>query len=210
MSLRITRVYTKTGDDGATSLVGGQRVSKDDPRIEAYGTSDELMALLGWAREELRGEKGRFGAPGDAALLDAMLEFLANKLFTLGGDLATRIEDRHPSMPVIREEDIVYLEHACDRFNGELPPLKDFVLPGGSRTTVALHLGRTVARRAERAVAALGRHEETGGVAGRFLNRLSDLLFVLARWVTLKQGAPEVIWNRELPEPDLAAGSLRG
>ncbi len=201
---RITRVYTRTGDTGTTGLAGGQRVPKDSPRIEAYGTSDELMSLLGWVREELLYESGRFEHVAEAQFTEELIVFLANKLFTLGGDLATRIEDRHPEQPVIREEDIVYLEKVCDRLNGELEPLRDFVLPGGSRTASGLHLARTVARRAERAVVALARHEETGGVVDRYLNRLSDLLFVLARWVNLKLGVPEVVWDRQLPAPNLA------
>ena len=203
---RITSVYTRTGDDGMTGLVGGQRVPKDDPRIAAYGTADELMSVLGWAREELLAETDRFGSPEDARLVDSLLRFMANKLFTLGGDLATRIEDRHPAMPVIREEDIAYLERVCTRLNSELEPLREFVLPGGSRTASALHLARTVARRAERAVMSLSRHEETGGAVGRYLNRLSDALFVLARWVNLKLGVPEILWDRNLPEPGLPEG----
>ena len=203
MSLRITRVYTKSGDDGTTGLVGGQRVPKYDPRIEAYGTVDELASILGWARQEVVQEAVRFTDRQDAARLDALLEFLGNKLFTLGGDLATRLEDRHPMMPVIRTEDIDQLERVCDAYNEHLPPLKDFILPGGSRSSSALHVARTVARRAERSVVALSEHEETGGLPAKYLNRLSDALFVVARWVNHKQRVEEVIWRRELAEPEL-------
>jgi cob(I)alamin adenosyltransferase len=202
MAMRITRVYTRSGDDGTTGLVGGQRVPKWDPRIEAYGTSDELMSLLGWARQELAGEAARFPDPADVAKLDALLEFIGNKLFTLGGDLATRVEDRHPMMPVIVEEDITFLERVCDAYNDSLPPLKDFILPGGTRTAAALHVARTVCRRAERAVIMLAGREDTGH-AGRYLNRLSDALFVVARWVNQRTGVPDVTWNRALPEPTL-------
>lgn len=200
--VRITKVYTKSGDDGTTGLVGGQRVPKWDPRIEAYGTSDELMSILGWARQELKQEAGKFPAPDDGEKLDKLLEFLGNKLFTLGGDLATRVADRHPMMPVITEADITFLEKVCDAYNEELAPLKDFILPGGSRTAAALHVARTVCRRAERAVLMLAEKEETGE-AGRYLNRLSDVLFVIARWVNFKLQVSDVTWNRDLPEPPL-------
>jgi cob(I)alamin adenosyltransferase len=203
MSLRITRVYTRSGDDGHTGLVGGQRVPKTNPRIEAYGTVDELASVLGWARQELVSETARFANAGDATFIDQLLEFVGNKLFTLGGDLATRVEDRHPMMPVITEDDIAWLEQVCDAYNEELPPLKDFILPGGSRTASALHLARTVARRAEREVLRLQSVEETGGLPGKYLNRLSDALFVVARWVNQRMGEPEVIWRRDLPTPSL-------
>ncbi len=201
--MRITRVYTRSGDDGTTGLVGGQRVPKDDPRIQAYGTTDELTSILGWAREEIRAESAAFADSQDATRLDQLLEFFGNKLFTLGGDLATRLEDRHPAMPVIREDDIAYLEKVCDTFNDSLPPLTDFVLPGGSRTAAALHVARTVARRAEREVASLQRREDLGALPARYLNRLSDALFVLARWANARLRREEVIWRRDLPEPPL-------
>lgn len=201
--MRITRVYTRSGDDGTTGLVGGQRVPKDDPRIQAYGTTDELTSILGWAREEIRTEAASFADPQDAERLDQLLEFFGNKLFTLGGDLATRLEDRHPAMPVIREDDIAYLEKVCDAFNDSLPPLTDFVLPGGSRTGAALHVARTVARRAEREVASLQRREDLGALPARYLNRLSDALFVLARWANARLRREEVIWRRDLPQPPL-------
>jgi cob(I)alamin adenosyltransferase len=204
MSLRITRVYTRTGDGGETGLVGGQRVSKADPRIEAYGTVDELAALIGVARLELVADRTRL-SPEDGDRVDAMLEFCGNKLFTLGGDLATRIPDRHPMMPVIVDDDVAFLERACDAYNGALPPLKDFVLPGGTRLSAALHVCRTVARRTEREVIRLSSLEETGELPVRYLNRLSDFLFVLSRWVNLRMGAQEVIWRRTLPEPTLPA-----
>jgi cob(I)alamin adenosyltransferase len=203
MSLRITRVYTRSGDDGSTGLVGGQRVPKTNPRIQAYGTTDELASFIGWARQELASEKERFADQAHAAMLDQLLEYFGNKLFTLGGDLATRLEDRHPMMPVIVDADIAWLEQVCDQYNEPLAPLKDFILPGGSRTAAALHVARTVARRAEREVLHLAAIEETGGLPARYLNRLSDALFVVARWVNFKMSVPEVIWRRDLPEPTL-------
>lgn len=203
MADRITRVYTRSGDDGTTGLVGGQRVPKDNARIEAYGTSDELMSIIGWIRAELAEERSRFSSTSDATGLDQLLEFIGNKLFTLGGDLATRIPDRHPLMPVIVAADIEFLERVCDAYNEDLPALKDFVLPGGSRTAAALHVARTVARRAERTVITLQASEETGGLPAKYLNRLSDALFILARWTLNRMTIPEVIWRRDLPEPRL-------
>src|SRR5690606_9577842 len=176
---------------------------KDDPRIAAYGTSDELSAVLAVARAELNAERERFFDAENAERVDALLEFLLNKFFTLGGDLATRIPDRHPMMPVITEEDVKFLESVCDAYNAELPPLKDFILPGGSRTAATLHVARTVARRAERVVVALDAVEETGGLPARWLNRASDALFVLARYVNRQMGVDDVIWRRDLPAPEL-------
>ena len=201
--LRITRVYTKTGDDGETGLVGGQRVAKNHPRIEAYGNVDELSSALGHARMELEGEEARFSSVEDARLLADHLQYIQNQLFTLGGDLATRPEDRHPSMPVIGASCIDYLERVCDRFNGDLEPLRDFILPGGTRTAASLHVARTVCRRAERGVAALGLEEELGAFVAIYLNRLSDALFVLARWANARMGVAEFTWARSLPEPPL-------
>jgi len=198
---RITRVYTKTGDDGTTGLVGGQRVRKDSARIESYGTVDELSAALGIARLELESESQVFGDPRDAGLLGDHLRHIQNQLFTLGGDLATRIPDRHPMMPVVTVDLVNYLERVCDAFNGSLAPLTDFILPGGSRTSAALHAARTICRRAERAVLSLAAEEDTGPHALVYLNRLSDALFVLARWANARMNVPEFTWDRKLEEP---------
>ncbi len=200
---RITRVYTKTGDKGETGLVGGQRVPKSHPRIEAYGTVDELASALGVARLELEGEKARFTPVECADQLAAHLKFIQNQLFTLGGDLATRAEDRHPMMPIIGETHIGYLERLCDAFNAELPPLKDFILAGGTRTAAALHVARTICRRAERVVHSLADEEKIGTPPLVYLNRLSDALFVLARWTNARQGVEEFIWQRDLEEPGM-------
>lgn len=206
--MRISRVYTKTGDKGETGLAGGQRVPKNHPRIEAYGVGDELMAALGAVRLELDGERERFDSEEDARRIDTLLEFLQNELFTLNGDLATRIEDRHPQMDVINEEKVAWLEKVCDVYNEELPPLADFVLPGGSRTGVALNTARTITRRAERAAYTLSCHDQIGPHVIRYLNRLSDVLFVLGRWVNGKMGLDEVIWRKGLERPDLGGQSL--
>ncbi len=204
MSMRITKVYTKGGDDGTTGLVGGQRLRKDHPRIESYGTVDELMAALAVARVEWQQEHpGRVRSAERAADFAALLEYMQNLLFTLGGELATRVEDLDPRMPVIRGEDVAYLEQVCDAYNAELEALRDFVLPGGSRTSAALHLARTVARRAERCVVALSAQEKVGPDCAVFLNRFSDALFVLCRWVNRELRVPEVLWRHGLKPPPL-------
>ncbi|MGF1572370.1 MAG: cob(I)yrinic acid a,c-diamide adenosyltransferase [Sumerlaeia bacterium] len=200
---RITKVYTKTGDRGETGLVGGQRVAKYNLRIESYGTVDELTSTLGVARLENKADQNRYQNPADVELVEWHLDFIQHQLFVLGGDLATRVEDRHPLMPVIREEHVDYMERLIDAFNQDLPPLKDFILPGGSRTAAQLHICRTVSRRAERLVCHLAAEEEVDVQALIYLNRLSDALFVLARWVNLKMGVRETTWNRKLIEPPL-------
>jgi len=183
--------------------VGGQRVAKDHPRIEAYGTVDELSSALGTARVELADEMNRFGEAADGAKLAAHLKFIQNQLFTLGGDLATRLEDRHPMMPVLTQAEIDYLERLCDALNADLAPLTDFILPGGSRTAAALHVARTVCRRGERVLLDLARTEDIGEPPLVYLNRLSDALFVLARWANARMGIDEFTWARDFAEPDL-------
>lgn len=205
---RITKVYTKTGDRGETGLVGGQRVAKYNLRIESYGTVDELTSTLGVARLENKADAPRYKNPADVELLEWHLDYIQHQLFVLGGDLATRVEDRHPLMPVIKAEHIDYMERLIDAFNLDLPPLKDFILPGGSRTAAQLHISRTVARRAERLICHLAADEEIDDHALVYLNRLSDALFVLARWVNLKMDVRESIWNRKLIEPPLPTSSI--
>lgn len=204
MSMRITKVYTKSGDDGTTGLVGGQRLRKDHARIESYGTVDELMAAMACARVEFSAEHvGRVRSAQRAADFAGLLEYMQNLLFTLGGELATRVEDLDPRMPVIGAGDVEFLERACDAYNAELPALKDFVLPGGSRTSAALHVARTVARRAERCVVALAAEEPVGAHCAVFLNRFSDALFVLCRWVNREMQVPEVLWRHGMKPPAL-------
>ncbi len=201
---RITRVYTKSGDRGHTGLVGGQRVPKDHPRIAAYGAVDELAAALGMCRLEVLDETAGFDARENAHKLAENLKYIQNQLFTLGGDLATRVEDRHPQMPVITQAEVVYLERLCDTFNESLPPLTDFVLAGGSRTAGALHIARTVCRRCERDVQKLASEEEIGEHPMVYLNRLSDALFVLSRWANHHLGIEEFVWHKSLEEPVLS------
>jgi len=190
--IAINRVYTRQGDRGETGLAGGQRVPKDSPRIEAYGTVDELNSFLGAARAtvmELAQAEPRLAALG-AALLRVQHE-----LFNLGSILATLPEDVHPKQARVTEADVARLESEIDQMNAELAPLRSFVLPGGSRLNAELHVCRTVCRRAERATVALAR---VGGIPAetvRYLNRLSDALFVWSRWASHITGAPETLWE---------------
>ena len=180
------KIYTKTGDDGDTGLFGGARVSKASARVEAYGTVDELNAVLGVARAA--------GLPGD---LDGLMGAVQSDLFTLGAELATVAgKERSLGIPLLDEADIARLEAAIDESEGTLAPLKNFVLPAGTAGAAALHLARTVCRRAERAV--VGRPEGAGARAEIkvYLNRLSDLLFSLARQVNHRAGVEDVPWSR--------------
>jgi cob(I)alamin adenosyltransferase len=198
--LGLNRIYTKRGDCGETSLVGGQRLPKDDPRIEAYGTIDELNSFVGAAC--LTAEQLVAGCL-DIFPLAAMLKRVQHELFNLGSILATKPEDVHPKQPRITQAEIDLLESEIDHMNSDLPPLRSFVLPGGCRLNVELHLCRTVCRRAERICVALARHEELPPEAIRYLNRLSDAFFVWSRWASHRLAAPEVLW-----EPNLAASAL--
>jgi len=175
--MRINRVYTRTGDTGQTSLVGGARVSKSSARVDAYGEVDELNSVIGIAR-----------ARSNDAQIDEVLGVIQNDLFTLGADLASPSEI---SVPRIDETFITKLENFADQFLSELEPLKEFILPGGIDGGAVLHLARTVARRAERRVVALSETEELNPETIVYLNRLSDLLFILARVVNHRSGAQE-------------------
>ena len=195
MPIRITRVYTRTGDRGETALVGGARVPKDAARIEAYGTVDELNAALGLARafnvERLEeGEGHRW--------LDEVLRRLQNELFDLGSELATPEDAVYEGMHRIGDAEVRELEKLIDHCQKELPPLKSFILPGGGRIGAALHQARTICRRAERDILRLSRAEPLAEWPLRYVNRLSDLLFVLSRWVAKRLGEPEYLWERGL------------
>jgi len=195
--IAINRVYTRQGDHGDTSLAGGQRVPKDAPRIEAYGTVDELNSFLGVARAtvmEMAAAEPRLHA------LAAILLRVQHELFNLGSILATLPEDVHPKQARVTEKEVAQLESEMDQMNEELAPLRSFVLPGGSRLNAALHISRTVCRRAERAAVTLARSENIPREAIRYLNRLSDALFVWSRWASHVTGAPETLW-----EPNQAA-----
>lgn len=191
--MRITRVYTKTGDQGTTRLVGGQQVRKDDVRIDAYGDVDELNAVLGIVRLEL----GRIAAPPDVRdRLDGALHGVQNDLFNLGSDLATRTGDRWAGMRRVHAGDVGRLEGLIDGMNDELPPLEEFILPGGGAVSSFLHLARTVCRRAERRTVTLAAGESINPDAVIYLNRLSDWLFVAGRWICRKTDGAEMLWDR--------------
>ena len=192
--MRITRVYTRTGDAGQTRLVGGQQVSKSHTRIESYGTVDELNAIVGL----IRTFNGRSGAEPEAvARLETMLHRIQNDLFNLGSELATLPADYWESMPHVGEEDVTRLEHWMDELNEDLGPLKEFILPGGGPVGAFFHQGRTVCRRAERQLVRLLDEEPEGALGPmRYLNRLSDWLFVAGRWAAKALGEPEYLWER--------------
>lgn len=190
--LAITRVYTRKGDSGDTSLAGGQRVPKDGPRIEAYGTVDELNAFVGAARmtaTELQEMEPRL-----SELIPILLR-VQHELFNLGSILATLPEDVHPKQARITHAEVGQLEVEIDRMNAGLAPLRSFVLPGGSRLNAELHVCRTVCRRAERACVALSRVETIPPEAVRYLNRLGDAFFVWSRWASDVTAAPETLWE---------------
>jgi cob(I)alamin adenosyltransferase len=182
---RLTRIYTKTGDDGMTGLVGGQRVPKDSQRVETYGTVDELNSHIGAAL-----------AAGLCERLTGELRVIQNELFDLGADLATPASSqaRHP-VPTIEPRHIEKLERLIDEFNDVVGPLADFLLPGGSPGAAHLHVARTVCRRAERAATTLARDETIGPTVLPYLNRLSDALFVMARYENHERGVAEPLWE---------------
>ncbi len=185
---RLTRIYTRTGDDGSTALGSRRRVPKDDLRIETYGTVDELNSCLGLARaSELPTE------------LDSVLSRIQHELFHLGADLCIPREEKASfPAPEIELHHVEQLEQEIDRFNAQLLPLENFVLPGGTPGAAALHLARTVCRRAERLAVRLAREEALGDWIVPYLNRLSDLLFVLARVANHLSGRADVLWNSRL------------
>ena len=188
----INRVYTRGGDTGETSLVGGQRLPKDDLRIEAYGTVDELNAFVGLARQTVT--ELIESHPNLNALM-SILDRIQHELFNLGSTLATRFEDLQPKQPCIRPSNVSQLEREIDEMNVELPELRSFVLPGGSRLNVELHLCRTVSRRAERLCVSLARQEKIPPVTIQYLNRLSDAFFVWSRWASKVMGISETLWD---------------
>lgn len=180
MGNRLSKIYTKTGDDGSTGLGDGSRVSKDSARVTAYGTVDEANSAIGLVLacdlpDEVRD----------------VLVSVQHQLFDLGGELCI------PGHAAIFEPDVERLENQLDRFNADLPPLKDFILPGGGLAAAHCHLARTICRRAEREAVTLSRHDAVRPEAIRFLNRLSDLLFVIARVLARASGHGETLWDHE-------------
>jgi cob(I)alamin adenosyltransferase len=198
MAIRITKVYTRTGDKGFTKLVGGKKVAKDAARIKAYGTIDELNSVLGLARTFNDDLKER--APA-AHRLDEILRRLQNALFDLGSELATPSEGTYPGMYRVDEGEVKALEQLIDDCQKDLAPLNSFILPGGGKVGAFLHQARTVCRRAEREIQRLSREETIGQWPLMYVNRLSDLLFVLSRWVSKHLGESEYLWERGLRSP---------
>mgnify|MGYP003385276404 FL=1 len=192
--MRITKVYTRTGDAGKTRLAGGQQVWKDSLRVEAYGTLDELNAVIGVVRVMNAEMVGMYE---QAEPLEEDLRWIQNKLFDLGGILATAPGQEFKNMPQVAAQDVTKLEKMIDRCQKDLAPLKEFILPGGGKVSGFLHQARTVCRRAERIAVHLSREETIDAVHIKFVNRLSDALFVLARWAAKTQGEPEFLWQRD-------------
>ncbi|MEE2717029.1 MAG: cob(I)yrinic acid a,c-diamide adenosyltransferase [SAR324 cluster bacterium] len=196
--VRITKVYTRSGDTGDTGLVGGTRIPKDAPRIESYGTVDELNSIVGLCRS--------FLAQKEASVrrdkLDLILEAIQQKLFDLGSELATLPGDEYEGQITLQPEDADWLEEVIDAMNEELEPLRSFILPGGTPLNAFLHQARTVCRRAERDVIRLSREDPVNPEVVKYLNRLSDFLFVAGRWVTATLGEQETLWQPGKAQPE--------
>lgn len=180
MGNRLSKIYTKTGDDGTTGLGDGSRVAKDNLRVEAYGTVDELNSFVGLLRAEL----------ADTHAMQLLLSRIQHELFDLGGELCI------PNFILIKVDAITRLENAIDHLNQNLPPLKDFILPAGGKAASTCHVARSVCRRAERRVYSLSQQESISPLALQYLNRLSDYLFVAARVLAREHGGSEVLWQR--------------
>ncbi|MCU0360870.1 MAG: cob(I)yrinic acid a,c-diamide adenosyltransferase [Bacteroidia bacterium] len=178
-----TKIYTKTGDKGETSLIGGTRLPKHHVRIEAYGSVDELNSQIGLLRDVTE----------DNSLIELLI-FIQDRLFTIGSHLASDPVKSKMKLPAMDEQDIVVLEKAIDEIDKAVPPMKSFVLPGGHVNVSYCHIARCVCRRAERAVLRLAENEFVDEIHARYLNRLSDYLFMLSRWMVLKLNAKEIPW----------------
>jgi cob(I)alamin adenosyltransferase len=195
MSVYLSKIYTKAGDRGHTHLVGGQKVPKDSLRIEGYGDIDELNSIIGLVRRANLDEKGPDAA---RAHIDHILERVQNELFNLGSLLATLPEDLTPQQPRVEERHVERLEREIDEMNENLPPLRSFTLPGGGQVSSWLHLARTVCRRAERRLVTLASAEPaTDELAVKYVNRLSDMLYVMGRWNVRERGESEPLWKPE-------------
>jgi cob(I)alamin adenosyltransferase len=178
------KIYTRTGDDGTTGLIGSGRVRKSDPRVEAYGSVDELNAALGAVL-----------AHDAEQWFGTVLAAAQSRLFVIGARLATVSDETRSRLEALEEDDIAALERAIDALDGELPPLAQFILPGGTVLAAELHRARTVCRRAERRVVSLAEHASVDEPVLRYLNRLADLLFVMARAANHRAGSPETPWR---------------
>lgn len=207
MAIRLTRIYTRGGDKGLTSLVGGVRVPKDSPRLEAYGTIDELNSIVGIVRTFLLNHRDRIGA--EYEWYADMLRRVQNELFDVGSELATAPESEYEGMHRMGESEVKRLEEEMDRMQAELKPLNSFTLPGGGVLNAFLHQARTVCRRAERACFALSRKEPLNPELLAYVNRLSDHLFVQSRWIVIRLGEAEFLWERGLRIDPKAARAAR-
>lgn len=207
MSIRLTRIYTRTGDKGLTTLVGGERVPKESGRLEAYGTIDELNAIIGIVRTFL--PSYREGFAGDFKPYAEMLRRIQNELFDVGSELATPPGAEYEGMHKMGPAEVALLEQEMDRMQKDLQPLKSFTLPGGGILNAFLHQARTVCRRAERVCWAVRRDESISDQLIVYINRLSDHLFVQSRWVAKRLGEPEFLWDRGLRLDSRSAGSAQ-
>jgi cob(I)alamin adenosyltransferase len=196
--VRINKVYTKTGDKGETSLAGGHRISKDHPRVNAYGTIDELNSLVGIVRcfnlqKTASKRRDKF---------ETILQTIQQRLFDIGSILATDPKADRKHLPSLTEPNVTWLEQVIDAMNDELSPLNSFVLPGGSPVNAFLHQCRTVCRRAEREIVSLSREEEIDSNLLAYVNRLSDTLFVFSRWTASTMNEDEFLWEPGKNDPD--------
>ena len=196
--VRINKVYTRTGDEGETGLVGGRRIKKEHLRIEAYGTVDELNSVIGLCGSFLPQKAGSVHRDK----LDLILEAVQQRLFDIGSELATLPGDEYEGQVKVSSEDTAWMEEVIDLMNDDLDPLKSFILPGGTPLNAFLHQARTVCRRAERAVFRLHQGDQVSAPIRTFINRLSDFLFVCGRWVTVTFDEEEVLWvpGKDLPD----------
>jgi len=199
MAIRLTRIYTRTGDKGTTALVGGKRVPKESGRIEAYGTVDELNSIVGIVRTYLTDNKDRLG--DDYVWYSEMLRRIQNELFDVGSELATPPDGEYEGMHKMGAGEVKKLEEEMDRMEKDLQPLNSFTLPGGGVLNAFLHQARTICRRAERVLWAVKREEEIGDQVIIYINRLSDHLFVQSRWIAKRLNEPEFLWDRGLRLP---------
>ena len=196
--VKITKVYTRTGDTGQTGLVGGKRLPKDHPRIESYGSVDELNSVIGLALSFLAKKE----ASKRREKLGLILEAIQQKLFDTGSELATLPGDEYEGQITLQAENVEWLEEIIDAMNEELQPLKSFILPGGTSLNAFLHQSRTVCRRAERDILKLNQIDLVNPEIIKYINRLSDFLFVAGRWVTETLGETETLWQPGKSSPD--------
>ena len=206
MAIRLTRIYTRTGDKGTTALVGGKRVPKESGRLEAYGTIDELNSVVGIVRTYLPDYKDRLR--DDYVWYSEMLRRIQNELFDVGSELATPSDGEYEGMHKMSEREVKALEEEMDRMEKALEPLNSFTLPGGGVLNAFLHQARTVCRRAERVLWAVKRTDEIGEQVIVYINRLSDHLFVQSRWIAKRLGEPEFLWDRGLRLPTRPAKKI--